>query len=133
MTVQSVIRYSLALLFTGSLLTGCGESDPQKEALDKAVRLMGSIVQSRVLADAVKNADPDMHASTAAGAALSGGITANFPVPPQGISILNSMEAAQPWSVIVKGDDEHKKVIIEGYGEDLKHPLTTREINFPPQ
>jgi hypothetical protein len=120
-------------LLIGTVLTGCGESDPQKKALKSGVNLMTDIVESKVLLDAVKNADPQMRASTAAGAALSGGVTANFRTPPEGIAILNGINATQPWSVILKGDDENKQVIIEGYGEDLQQPLISKEVDFPPR
>jgi hypothetical protein len=74
-----------------------------------------------------------MQASTAAGAALSGGITANFPQPPEGIAILTTIQPTQTWSVIIKGDDTNKQVIVEGYGEDLNTPLITKTIDFPPK
>ncbi len=115
------------------LLTACGQSNPQKAALDKAVHLMSTIVTSEVLTDAVQNADPQMHASTAASAALSGGVTANFQQPPDGIAILTTTQPTQPWSVVIKGDDTKQQVIIEGYGDDLTQPLVTETIDFPPR
>jgi len=123
--------FSLGLLIL--VLTACGETDPRKESLARAVRLIYEIVTSRELLQAVRNADPQMRASTAAGAALSGGITANFRLPPEDIAILTTPEPTQTWSVTIKGDDENKQVIIEGYGEDLKKPLITEEIDFPPK
>lgn len=39
----------------------------------------------------------------------------------------------QGWSVIIKGDDDDQRVIIEGDGEDLRHPLVTTTITFPPR
>ncbi len=114
-------------------LVACGQADPQKAALDKAVRLMSTIVTSKVLTDAVQNADPQMHASTAASAALRGGITANFQQPPDGITILTSDQPTQPWSVVIKGDDVNQQVILEGYGDDITKPLVTEKINFPPR
>ncbi|WP_295458407.1 hypothetical protein [uncultured Thiodictyon sp.] len=126
-------RRLLPMLLAALTLAACGESDPHKEALNSAVRLMSDIVTSRVLIDAVRNADPQMHASTAASAALSGGITSNFRLPPDNIAILGTLEATQAWSVILKGDDENKRVIIEGYGENLQHPLVTKKIVFPPR
>jgi hypothetical protein len=131
-TFVSLVYSLLTCALLTLLLTACGESDPQKEALNKAVRLMSEIVTSRVLIDAVHNSDPNMLASTAAGAALSGGITANFRQPPDGIAILDTPQPTQTWSVILKGDDVNKQVIIEGYGEDLQTPLLTKTIDFPP-
>jgi hypothetical protein len=127
--VCSLVSYGLLIFFVAA----CGESDPQKEALNKAVQLMSRIVTSKVLIDAVHNSDPNMQASTAAGAALSGGITANFPQPPEGIAILNTIQPTQTWSVTIKADDTNKQVIIEGYGEDLNTPLITKTIDFPPK
>jgi hypothetical protein len=113
------------------LLAACGPSDPREAALDQTVMLMTSIVKSHVLADAVRNADPQMRASTAVLAATSGGVTASFPRPPESISITDSIEP-QTWSVILRGDDVKKRVIIEGYGEDLQKPLIQKSIDFPP-
>lgn len=114
------------------LLVACEPSDPRENALNQAVLLMQTIVKSHVLVDAVRNADPQMRATTAAGSALTGGITANFPLPPREIGILEENEPLEAWSVVIRGDDVKKQVIIEGYGEDLNKPLVTESIDFPP-
>lgn len=121
----------LILLAMG--LTACG-GDPKTDALNKGVYLAESILTSRVLLDAVKNADPEMRASTAVGAALSGGITANFPQPPEGIGISNQGDKpAETWMVHLVPDDATKQVRIEGYGDDLHKPLIVKKIDFPPK
>lgn len=112
-------------------LLGCS-SDPKTTALQDGVNLMDSIVHSQVLMDAVRNADPQMKASTAAGAAISGGVTANFPLPPEDIAIASQGKAEQPWSVVIFGDDERQEVHIEGYGNDLQKPVIVEIIKFPP-
>lgn len=124
-------RYALCGMLILSLVA-CSESNPQKAALNQAVHLMARIVTSKTLIDAVQNADPQMRASTAAGAALSGGVTAEFPEPPAGIAILTTLQPTQTWSVTIKGDDQKKQVILQGYGEDLQTPLVTQTIDFPP-
>ncbi len=113
------------------LITACS-SDPRMEALEKCVRLLEGIVQSRVLLDAVKNADPQMLATTAARGALTGGITANFPRPPDDISIVDEPKDIQPWSVILIGDDAAKEVRIEGYSEKTTKPAIVKKVKFPP-
>ncbi|MDD2776851.1 MAG: hypothetical protein PHU06_12925 [Gallionella sp.] len=113
-------------------LVSCAKSDPREENLEKAVRLAETIVTSRILIDAVHNADPAMHASTAASAAFSGGITSNFQLPPENIGMEAAAQPSQPWYVIVKGDDAQHQVIIEGYGDSLTKPLITKVVNFPP-
>ena len=123
--------FSLVLVMF--FLTGCSD-DPKLASLKKGVWLMESIVTSRVLLDAVKNADPEMRASTAVGAALSGGIAANFPRPPEGIGVSN--EGAKPtesWMVHLVADDAAKQIRIEGYGDNLQEPLIVKKIDFPPK
>jgi len=119
----------IGLLF---LLAACS-TDPRTAALQKAVNLMEGIVQSRELVEAVKNADPQNRPSTAARGALSGGIVANFPQPPDGIAVLDGEKATQPWCVILVGDDAGGVVRIEGYGDDLAKPLIVDTIPFPPK
>lgn len=126
--IRLIRQASCALLVL--MLAACGPSDPREAELDQAVMLMTSIIKSRVLADAVRNADPQMRASTAVMASTSGGITANFPRPPENISIPDSIQP-QAWSVIMRGDDEKKRVIIEGYGDDLQKPLIQKAVDFP--
>lgn len=131
---------SLSGLFRAALLvlaifglTGCG-GDAKTDSLKKGVRLMESIVTSRVLIDAVKNADSQMRASTAVDAALRGGITANFPQPPADIGISNVGEKpTEPWMVHLVADDAAKQIRIEGYGDNLQEPLVVRKIDFPPK
>lgn len=123
--------FLLILLVIG--LTACG-GDPKTANLKKGMYLMESIVTSRVLQDAVKNADPEMRPSTAVGAALSGGITANFPQPPEGIGISNQGEKpTETWMVHLVPDDVAKQIRIEGYGDDLQKPLIIKKIDFPPK
>lgn len=114
------------------LLAACS-TDPKTAALQKAVNLMEGIVQSHELAEAVRNADPQNRPSTAARGALSGGIVANFPQPPDGIAVLDGEKATQPWCVILIGDDAKGEVRIEGYGDDLAKPLIVDEVAFPPK
>lgn len=33
----------------------------------------------------------------------------------------------EPWQVVVRADDDRAVIILEGYGDDLSHPLITRE------
>jgi hypothetical protein len=101
------------------------------DALDDAVNLMAGIVKSRVVFDAVHDADPQMRATTAADSALRGGVTANFPEPPKGIAIVEGDKPTQSWCVILIGDDAKKQVRIEGYAEDLKKPAITKNVDFP--
>jgi len=112
-------------------LAGCN-SDPRMGALQDAVDLMAGIVRSSVLVNVVRNADSQMRATTAAGAALSGGVVANFPLPPRGVAILHGEEAKRPWCVILVGDDTLKQVRIEGYAEDLGRPAIVEKVDFPP-
>jgi hypothetical protein len=113
------------------MLAGCS-GDPRKGPLRDTVDLMSGIVRSRVLKDAVRDADPQMRPSTAARAALSGGVIANFPQPSGEIAILEGDSATQKWCVILIGDDAGKQVRVEGYGEDLVEPLIVEKIDFPP-
>jgi hypothetical protein len=101
-------------------------------ALQGGVDLMAGIVRSPVLLDVVHNADPRMRPSTAARAALSVEVIANFPLPPDGIAIQKGDTATRPWCVVLIGDDEEQKVRIEGYAEDLEKPAIVEEIDFPP-
>lgn len=121
----------LVALVPAMLIAACS-GDPRMEALEKCVRLMEGIVQSRVLLDAVKNADPQMLATTAARGALTGGITANFPRPPDDISIVDDPKDIQPWSVILIGDDAAKEIRIEGYSEKTTKPAIVKTVKFPP-
>ena len=126
------IRRILRLLMLAPILTiAACSTDPRMEALEKCVRLLEGIVQSRVLLDAVKNADPEMRASTAARGALTGGITANFPRPPDDISIVDDPKDIKPWSVILIGDDEAKQVRVEGYGSGIDKPAIVKTLKFP--
>ncbi|MBS1197721.1 MAG: hypothetical protein H6R18_1506 [Proteobacteria bacterium] len=130
--MTAFFRFSLLILVM-LCLASCSD-DPKLASLKKGVWLMESIVTSRVLIDAVKNADPQMRASTAVGAALSGGITANFPRPPDGIGVSN--EGAKPtesWMVHLVADDTAKQIRIEGYGDNLQEPLIIKKIDFPPK
>ena len=102
------------------------------EALEKGIRLMEGIVQSRVLLDAVRNADPQMRATVAARGALTGGITANFPQPPDGISIVDDPKDVTPWSIVLIGDDAAKEVRVEGYCESTAKPEIVKRLKFPP-
>jgi hypothetical protein len=113
------------------MLAGCSR-DPRMGPLRDTVDLMSGIIRSRVLKDAVRDADPQMRPSTAARAALSGGVTANFPQPSGEIPILEGDRASQPWCVILVGDDANKQVRVEGYGDDLTEPLIVEKIDFPP-
>lgn len=126
------LRSACLVLCLLACLASCGPEDPRKAELDQAMLLMTSIIKSRVLLDAVRNADPQMHASTAAGAALTGGVTANFPLPPPDITLLDATQTPQAWSVLIRADDTQQQVILEGYGEDLQQPLVTETIGFPP-
>ncbi|MDD5308264.1 MAG: hypothetical protein PHU25_13155 [Deltaproteobacteria bacterium] len=127
----------MRLLFPWLLLllapAACGSGDPRRDALDRGMDLVSEIVTSSTVVDAVRNADPEMRATTAADAALRGGVVANFPRPPEGIGIQNTEQDMQSWTVVIKGDDAKKQVILEGYGDDLKKPLVTRAIDFPPR
>ena len=118
-----------AILF---LLSACS-TDPKTAALQKAVRLMEGIVQSHELVEAVRNADPQNRPSTAARGALSGGIVANFPQPPDGIAILDGEKATQAWCVVLIGDDANGVVRIEGYADDLTKPAIVEKVEFPPK
>lgn len=112
------------------VVSGCS-SDPRMEALEKGVRLMEGIVQSKVLPDAVRNADPQMRATTAARVALTGGITANFPQPPEDIAIVDDAKDIRPWSVVVIGDDAAKQMRVERYGDSTAKPAIVKKIKFP--
>ena len=112
------------------LAAGCS-SDPRMEALEKCVRLLEGILESKVLHDAVKNADPQMQATTAARGALSGGVTANFPRPPDSIAIVDTPQEVQPWSVVLIGDDAAREVRIQGYGESASKPEIVKKVKFP--
>jgi hypothetical protein len=118
--------------FAVLLLSGCS-LDPKMGELRDAVDLMSGIVRSRIVLDTVRGVDPEMRPSTAARAALSGGVVANFPQPPEHIYIEAGETPSQPWSVVLIGDDEKKQVRIEGYGEDLSEPKIVEKIKFPPE
>lgn len=131
-TVVGFLRLSLLILLA-IIFAGCG-SDPKTDALKKGIYLAESILTSRVLVDAVKNADPEIRPSTAVSAALSGGITANFPQPPEGIGISNEgPKPTETWMVHLVPDDAAKQIRIEGYGDDLQKPLIVKKIDFPPK
>jgi|GEM_PF-4471397 len=115
------------------LLAACGSADPRQDELKKGVELMVQIAKSGVLAQAVQNADPQMHATTAAGAALSGGITSNFRLPPATIGMRGPGEEVEPWCVTIRGDDDNHKLIVEGFGEEIFTPLLSEEVDFPRQ
>jgi hypothetical protein len=127
--IRQIVRL---LVLAPILFIAACSSDPRMEALEKCVRLLEGIVQSRVLLDAVKNADPEMRATTAARGALTGGITANFPRPPDDISIVDDLKDIQPWSVILIGDDKAKQVRVEGYGSSIGKPAIVKTVKFPP-
>lgn len=130
--ISSLFRTSLLIMFIIGL-PACG-GDPKTTSLKQGVYLAESIITSRVLIDAVKNADPEMRASTAVGAALSGGITANFARPPEGIGISNEgPKSTETWMVHLVPDDAAKQIRIEGYGDNLNEPLIVKKINFPPK
>lgn len=118
-------------LFALFELAGCNR-DPRMGALRDAVDLMSGIVKSRVLVNAVRDADPEMRATTAAGAALSGGVVASFPMPPSGVAIERDEKPTRPWCVVLVGDDARKQVRIEGYAEDLANPAIVEKVDFPP-
>lgn len=122
-------RHLLLLLFL--VLAGCTR-DPHMAMLNDAARQMESIIRSRVLLDIVHDNDPQMRPSTAALASMSGGVAANFPVPPGDIAYIQGDKATQAWCIVVIGDDAGKKVRIEGYGDDLSKPLIVKELDFPP-
>jgi hypothetical protein len=135
--MRSGTRTSSCLLVAGLLLVlmpmACGRSDPRREALDEGMSLAYQIVVSDDLLVAVRNADPGMHASTAAGAALSGGVVAGFRSPPEGIGLQTADQPIQGWNVVIRADDAGRRVILEGYGDDLRKPLVTRAIDYPPR
>jgi hypothetical protein len=112
-------------------LTGCNR-DPRVAALEEAVDLMAGIVRSNVLVNAVRNADPQMRATSAAGSALRAGVVASFPMPPRGVAIVEGDKATRPWCVVLVGDDALKQVRIEGYAEDLTKPAIVERVGFPP-
>jgi hypothetical protein len=126
MQILRLLALALALVIAACF------SDPRMGALEKGVRLMEGILQSKVLLDAVKNADPQMRATTAARGVLSGGVTANFPQPPSDISIVDDPKDIRPWSVIVIGDDAAKQVRVEGYGDGTAKPAIVKQLKFPP-
>jgi hypothetical protein len=106
--------------------------DPKVAALKQGVDLMVSIAQSRVLADVVRNVDPQMHPSTAVSACLSGAIVNNFRRPPPDIGISNQGEKpTETWTVQLVADDAKKQIRIEGYGESLERPEIVRVVKFP--
>lgn len=120
------------LLLACLLLADCNR-DPRMGALQEAVDLMARIVRSTVVVEAVRRADPQSRPTTAARAALSGGVVANFAQPPRDIAILDGDRATQPWCVILIGDDANKQVRIEGYGADVAKPAIVEEVEFPPR
>lgn len=112
------------------LLVSCS-SDPKMGALREGVDLMETIITSKTLYDAVSAADPQMKPSTAVYAAFRGGVTSNFPLPPDDIAMVEGGRPTQPWCVVLVGDDEKKVVRIEGYGNDLTKPLIIKTVRFP--
>ena len=122
------MRYLAILL---ALLAACS-SDLRVASLEKTVNLMASIVQSKVLVDAVRNADPQMRATTAARGSLTGGITANFPRPPDDVSIVESAAEVEPWCVLIISDDAAKEVRLQGYAADKSKPALVKKFKFPP-
>jgi hypothetical protein len=129
---QGIRRIARLLVLAPVLFIASCSSDPRMEALEKCVRLLEGIVRSRVLLDAVKNDDPEMRATTAARGALTGGVTANFPRPPDDISIVDDLKNIQPWSVILIGDDGAKQVRVEAYGSSIDKPAIVKIVKFPP-